>query len=307
MFNKSGFYKNTKLEISKILEKIEINKNDIQIIKILDNYHSNPKAHVIGITGPPGVGKSSIISKLINAFRKKKLSVGVIAIDPSSKRSGGAILGDRARFEVRPDDKKVFVRSMAAKDYLGGISELTFPSMVIMRSIFDILIIETVGVGQSETNIENVVDTVMYCVQPASGDSLQFIKSGIIEIPDIIAVTKSDLSTISNATVADLNSSKIFFKNEYDWDINILAISAHKELGIQKLLDIFDERWTWLKKKNVLKKKRFQQDLEWIKKSTTNQYGYLGLNLIKDKIKYDSEPFKYLHDLFKQLKISLVL
>ena len=249
MSNFKRFTKNTKLELSRILEKIEINGNEKKTINLLDKYHSDPKAHVIGITGPPGVGKSTLINKLINTFRKKKFSVGVIAVDPSSKKSGGAILGDRARFDINPSDKRIFVRSMAAKEYLGGISELTFPTMVIMRSIFDILIIETVGVGQSETSIESVVDTVMYCVQPGSGDTLQFIKSGIIEIPDIIAVTKSDLSTISNTTVADLNSSKIFFKNDFNWEINVLAISAYKNIGITELLDVLSNRWDWLQKK----------------------------------------------------------
>ena len=305
MSNFKRFTKNTKLELSRILEKIEINGNEKKTINLLDKYHSDPKAHVIGITGPPGVGKSTLINKLINTFRKKKFSVGVIAVDPSSKKSGGAILGDRARFDINPSDKRIFVRSMAAKEYLGGISELTFPTMVIMRSIFDILIIETVGVGQSETSIESVVDTVMYCVQPGSGDTLQFIKSGIIEIPDIIAVTKSDLSTISNTTVADLNSSKIFFKNDFNWEINVLAISAYKNIGITELLDVLSNRWDWLQKKKILKQKRSKQDLEWIKKSILNKYGTLGLKLVESKFNYIHSPFCYLNELLKKLDISV--
>jgi len=281
----------TKIELSKILERIETHFSDNRVIKLLDEYHSKSKAHVIGITGPPGVGKSSVINKLVYHLRKKKLSIGIIAIDPSSKKSGGAILGDRARFDIDPADNEIFVRSMAARDYLGGISELTFPSMIVMRSVFDILIIETVGVGQSEISIENVADTVVFCVQPGSGDTLQFIKSGIIEIPDVITVTKSDLSSIANATVTDLNSSKIYLTNDLDWDIEILSVSSHKDEGFEELIKTFDNRWIWLNEKKILNKKRFEQDIEWIKKSIINNFGFRGLVLANEKIKYVDQPF----------------
>ena len=171
----------SKLELSKILEKVEIEFGKKDVANILDDFHKKSLGHVLGITGPPGVGKSSVINKLITNFRSKDLSVGVLAIDPSSNRSGGALLGDRARLEIDPTDAKIFVRSLAAKDFLGGVSELTYPFMIVLRSIFDIVIIETVGVGQSEISIENIADTVIYCVQPGSGDTLQFMKSGIIE------------------------------------------------------------------------------------------------------------------------------
>ena len=173
-----------KIELSNILEKIEVDGNSLENIELLDNLHSKPKSHVLGITGPPGAGKSSLIDKLIAIIRKKKKTVGVIAIDPSSSKSGGALLGDRTRLQLDPNDGGVYVRSMAAKDYLGGVSELTYPAMTVMRSKFDFLIIETVGVGQSETSIKDIVDTVILCVQPGSGDTIQFMKSGIFEIPD---------------------------------------------------------------------------------------------------------------------------
>ena len=179
-----------------MLEQIEINRYTSDIISKLDDYHIKAKSHVIGITGPPGAGKSSLVDKIISEIRKNKKSVGVIAIDPSSRKSGGALLGDRTRFLLDPNDSDVFVRSMAAKDFLGGLSELTFPTMIVMRSIFDFVIIETVGVGQSETNVKDVVDSVILCVQPGSGDTIQFMKSGIFEIPDIVVVTKSDIEKL---------------------------------------------------------------------------------------------------------------
>ena len=180
----------------------------------MDKYHSRPKAHVLGVTGPPGVGKSSLIDKLIITFRKKKKTVGVIAVDPSSSNSGGALLGDRTRFLLNPNDDGVYVRSMASKNYLGGVSELTYPTMTIMRSEFDFLIIETVGVGQSETHIKDTVDTVLLCVQPGSGDTIQFMKSGIFEIPDLITITKCDFEKLSNQTYSDLLGSQNYFKNK---------------------------------------------------------------------------------------------
>ena len=208
-----------KIELSKTLEEIEINKDSKSIISMLDDHHSKPKAHVLGITGPPGVGKSSLIDRLIKYLRKKKFSVGVIAVDPSSSQSGGALLGDRTRFALDPNDDDVFVRSMATKNYLGGVSELTYPTMIVMRAMFDYLIIETVGVGQSETNIKDIVDTVVLCVQPGSGDTIQFMKSGVFEIPDIVTVTKSDIEKLSDLTYSDLLGSKEYFKKNDDWNI----------------------------------------------------------------------------------------
>ena len=224
-----------KIHLSKILETIEVDGFSQNNISNLDEYHSNAKAHVLGVTGPPGSGKSSLIDKLITSIRKKKKTVGIIAIDPSSSKSGGALLGDRTRFMLNPVDSGVFVRSMAAKDFLGGVSELTFPTMVVMRSIFDFLIVETVGVGQSETTVKNIVDTVILCVQPGSGDTIQFMKSGIFEIPDIVTITKSDIEQLSNQTFSDLAASSSYFKNSNEWDIKILMTSAQKNIGINEL------------------------------------------------------------------------
>ena len=237
-----------KIFLSNLLEQVEINRDTKKIISQLDDLHSNAKSHVIGITGPPGAGKSSLVDKLIGEIRKNKKSVGIIAIDPSSSKSGGALLGDRTRLLLDPNDNDVFVRSMAAKDFLGGLSELTFPTMTVMRSIFDFVIIETVGVGQSETNVKDLVDSVILCVQPGSGDTIQFMKSGIFEIPDIVVVTKSDIEKIANLTYSELNKSKNYFKSTNDWNIEIIKTSVVKNIGIDFLFKEIDRRWLWLKK-----------------------------------------------------------
>ena len=152
---------------------------------------------MIGLTGPPGVGKSTLVSALVRAWRARGRTVGVIAVDPSSRRTGGALLGDRTRIDVDPDDQGVFVRSLAARDRLGGLADLAAAAMVLMRALYDVVLVETVGVGQSETEIAEIADTVVFAVQPGSGDSLQFMKAGIVEIPDIALVTKADLGAAS--------------------------------------------------------------------------------------------------------------
>ena len=130
---------------------------------------------------------------MIPRLRARGQTVGVVAVDPSSGISGGALLGDRARIETDPEDAGVFVRSMAARRHLGGLAAPAFPAVVLMRACFDWVLVETVGVGQSETEIADCADLVLLCVQPGSGDALQFMKAGIMEVPDLVLVTKGDL------------------------------------------------------------------------------------------------------------------
>jgi len=294
-----------KIEISSILEEIEINFERKEVIEKLDKFFNSPKAHVVGITGPPGVGKSSMINKLLRILRNKNLSVGVLAVDPSSKESGGALLGDRARFEINPNDHNIFVRSLATKNFLGGISEMTFPCMNVLRSFFDIIIIETVGVGQSEISIQDIVDTVIFCVQPGSGDSLQFIKSGIIEIPDIICVTKSDLSKLANNTLSDIKSVKKFFTRT-DQEISILSVSSNDSVGFEKLYKSIDERWLYMKSKNKLYEQRRVQAEKWLKNTLINRFGLEGFKKISEIIEYGNNPFSSLRTISERIKIDLL-
>ena len=291
-----------KIELSKMLEKIEVDGKSPENIKLLDKFHSKPKSHVLGITGPPGVGKSSLIDKLISIIREKKKTVGVVAIDPSSSKSGGALLGDRTRFQLDPNDGGVYVRSMAAKDYLGGVSELTYPTMIVMRSKFDFLIIETVGVGQSETSIKDIVDTVILCVQPGSGDTIQFMKSGIFEIPDLVVVTKCDMEKLSNQTFSDLSGSSSYFKDKNAWDIKIILTSSHKNIGLDLLIKEIENRWRWLIKENVLNINRSSQDIQWMKNCIIREFGMMGLEKGFKKINYKKNPFLELSRIFKILK-----
>lgn len=163
--------------------------------------------HIVGMTGPPGAGKSTLLSAFIKHLRQHGYSIAVLAVDPSSRRSGGSLLGDRARIEFDPADNGVFIRSTAAGERLGGLAAGTRTAAQALAAAFDIVMIETVGVGQAETDVADAADTVVVVVQPGSGDVLQFIKSGIMEIPDILVVTKSDLGEIAMRTRRDLSAA----------------------------------------------------------------------------------------------------
>jgi len=179
--------------------------------------------HVIGVTGPPGAGKSTLLSALAHVWRAQGRSVAILAVDPSSRRSGGSLLGDRARIDFDPADRGVLIRSTAAGERLGGLARATGSAAGALAAAFDVVVIETVGVGQAETDVADVADTVVVVVQPGGGDVLQFLKSGIMEIPDVLVVTKADLGQIAlrarrdvSAALRSLGSSRA----------RVLAVSA---------------------------------------------------------------------------------
>jgi LAO/AO transport system kinase len=195
---------------------------------------SEPAAHIIGVTGPPGVGKSSLLARLIAGWRAEGRSIAVLAVDPSSRRSGGSLLGDRARIEHDPADTRIFIRSMAAGERLGGLAPATRAGAAALAVAFDVVVIETVGVGQSETDVADVADTVAVVVQPGSGDVLQFLKAGIMEVPDLLVVTKADLGELASRTVADLGAA---LRSLGSTDTAVVAVSSiTPATGIDELL-----------------------------------------------------------------------
>jgi LAO/AO transport system kinase len=157
-------------------------------------YAKTGRAHIVGITGPPGVGKSSLIDRLIEEYRRQKKKVGVIAVDPTSPMTGGALLGDRLRMQRHSEDAGVFIRSLATRNHRGGVTDST-PAIVhaLDAAGFDVVIVETVGTGQDEVEVAEVADTVVVVLMPEMGDVIQRAKSGLMEIADILVINKSDL------------------------------------------------------------------------------------------------------------------
>ena len=195
--------------------------------------------HVIGITGPPGAGKSTLLSALLHSWRERSQTVAMLAVDPSSRRSGGALLGDRARIEFDAADRGVLIRSTAAGERLGGLAWATRAAAHALAAAFDVVVIETVGVGQAETEIVDVADTVAVVVQPGSGDALQFLKSGIMEIPDVLVVTKTDLGQLATRTRRDLSAA---LRSLGSRSTPVLAVSSlPPPQGIEDLVAALEE------------------------------------------------------------------
>jgi LAO/AO transport system kinase len=184
------------------------------------------------------VGKSSLLSELVGAWRRRNRTVAVLAVDPTSKRSGGALLGDRARITSDPTDRGLFIRSTAAGDQLGGLAPSTRAAAQALAAAFDVVVIETVGVGQSETDVADVADTVAVVVQPGSGDVLQFLKAGIMEVPDVLVVTKSDLGQIADSARRDLVAAVRALGVD---GVDVVAVSSlPPPQGIGELIEAID-------------------------------------------------------------------
>ncbi len=195
-----------------------------------------PPSPRVGLTGPPGAGKSTLLDALVRALRSCGDRVGVVAVDPSSQRSGGALLGDRIRVRSGVRDDGVFFRSMAARDRLGGLAAATRASVDILEAAYDWVLIETVGVGQSESDIVHLSDTLVYVAQPGAGDLLQYMKAGIVELPDLFVVNKSDLGKEATQTASELRSGVALAPRETSgWEPPVLLTSARDGVGIDAL------------------------------------------------------------------------
>jgi LAO/AO transport system kinase len=264
-----------KLALSRMLAEIERAEGDAATASLIDAAYLSPRAHVIGFTGPPGVGKSTLIDALIRKWRAAGITVGVIAVDPSSQRTRGALLGDRIRMRTDPEDQGVFVRSLASRGSLGGLSEFAFPAIVLMRAIYDRIIVETVGVGQSEADISTVADSVVLCVQPGSGDSLQFMKAGIMEIPDIAVVTKADTGPAARRALADLKGAMGLAGGHGD-DVPCLAISAASGEGVDTLIAALDGRLAALQGEPLIARRHVQAE-GWLRSALTQRFGSEGI------------------------------
>jgi GTPase len=292
-----------KTTLAAALSRLEEAPDTPETLALLDAAYAAPLAHVVGVTGPPGVGKSTLIGALIGAWRAAGRSVAVVAVDPSSRISGGALLGDRMRLRTDPADAGVFVRSMAARDRLGGLAAFTISAMVVLRALFDIVVIETVGVGQSETDIAGAADTVVLCIQPGSGDSLQFMKAGIVEIPQIMLVTKAD--TGDAAEQARIDAAAALHAGGRGaagaWRVPVLAVSAAKGAGMPELVTTLDAHWAWLSAEDRLALRRRRQEEEWFAEAVRERFGREGLRRVGPDPGAGGSPFRRLAALGRRL------
>ena len=257
-------------------------KHQTQALELLDALSVMPAlAHVVGLTGPPGVGKSSLISRLIEHLIQAARRVAIIAVDPSSKVSGGALLGDRGRMQL-PSHAQVYARSYAARDRLGGLSREAFAAVFLLRHCCDLILVETVGVGQSETDIASLADTTVLVVQPFSGDVLQFIKAGVMEIPDILAVNKADDQALAQKALSDVNAALALEQHASapgapKWENPVLAVSAATNLNIDVLAQTIASHYQHLETAGALEQKRTVQQIEWAIGEILHEVGKRGL------------------------------
>jgi LAO/AO transport system kinase len=291
-----------KRALAQALAQLEAVPDDPASLQLLDDAYRAPVAHTIGLTGPPGVGKSTLTGSLLEQWRARGRRIGVIAVDPSSKISGGALLGDRTRLRsVDPGDAGIFIRSMAARDRLGGLADLTVAAMVLMRALFDLVLIETVGVGQSETDVATAVDTVVLCIQPGSGDALQFMKAGIIEIPDLVVVTKADMGEAATRVRADLAAVlKLKELAPGDWPVEPLGVSAQTGSGLAELVEAIDRHAAFIAP--ALLERRRGQAQHWLMQAIRERWGREGLKRAGDiGLGLADTPFRHLAGLSARL------
>ncbi len=218
-------------------------------------YPHTGQAYAVGVTGPPGVGKSTLISALVRHVRARGSSVGVISVDPSSPFSHGALLGDRIRLSDHFLDPEVFIRSMGTRGHLGGLAEATLQAMLLLDAAGkELLFLETVGAGQSEVEVLGVADTVVLVLMPGSGDSIQALKAGIMEIPDVIVINKRDHPMAK--TMLNEVRSILSLDREPDWRTPIVRTEAVEGAGVDELWDRIEAHRAHLQEGDGLAERR---------------------------------------------------
>jgi LAO/AO transport system kinase len=238
-------------------------------------------ARRVGVTGAPGAGKSSLLNALVEELRTRERSIGIIAVDPSSQRSGGALLGDRMRLGASARERGVFLRSMAARERLGGLADATHASVSILSAVFDLVFVETVGVGQSECDVAQLVDTLVFVVQPGAGDMLQFMKAGILELPDIFVVNKADTGPVAERTRGELLAGLgLGVAGDSDWRAPVLLTSARDRTGIDELADTIEAHRETLERSGELDRRRERSRVQYVGEALARRYGDFGLEAI---------------------------
>jgi len=242
----------------------ETDPSGIEALKHL--YAHTGRAFVLGVTGPPGSGKSTLVNCLISEFRNRNMRVAVVAIDPSSPISGGALLGDRIRMRRHTDDDGVFIRSMATRGHLGGLSRTTRETVLVFDAMgYDVVIIETVGVGQDEVEIARFAHTTAVVSLPGMGDDIQAMKAGLLEIGDVFIVNKADHPGADDVVEQLQSMLDLGRKSKSDWRPPVLKTVAVKNEGIVELADTFSSHHQFLIDSGAFAKHNFEWEYQFFR------------------------------------------
>jgi len=250
---------------------------------------ARPHGRRIGVTGAPGAGKSTLLDALATALLARGRSVSILAVDPSSRKTGGALLGDRFRMGAAARDAGVFFRSLAARDQLGGLSEITGASLDVLAAGFYVALVETVGVGQSESNVADLVETLVFVAQPAAGDLIQFMKAGLMELPDVFFVNKADLDGLAARTAAELKAGLDLGRGgDGGARAPVLCGSARDGTGIGALIDALDAHHAELARSGEGERRRAAQRAARVRSALLQRHGTRGLERLAAEASLDA-------------------
>jgi LAO/AO transport system kinase len=294
-----------KSDSSKILQGNQLAA--ARLIRLLENgepqgvqglkklYPHTGNAFIVGLTGPPGAGKSTLLTHVIAEFRRRDLKVGVVAVDPSSPISGGSLLGDRIRMRQHTEDKGVFIRSMATRGHLGGLSKTTRQTVLVLDAMgCDVIVIETVGVGQDEVEVADSVHTTVVVSLPGMGDEIQTMKAGLLEIGDIFVVNKADKPGADDVVDQLRLMLEMRNKNDNEWEPLIIKTVAIHARGITELVDAVWEHRKFLKESGKFNQHNVDREFQFFRR--------LVMEMAADKIFASMEDFAACNALLDKLR-----